>query len=485
MSSLSSAETLLTPLTLSEGAEVSASDGRRFSVLRRRMAVADVLAGLLSGLVTGALAGTSASGVAVLAASLALAWPVLAFICGLYGGEDLRSWASGVSEAPKVVLACLILSWPAFGLLVALGAGHAAVGGLSASLATAALAGIARATTRAQLHRSPSLRQRTVIVGSGVVARQVVNRLNAHAELGLEPVGFVDDEAHRLVTVGVPCLGDLDALPGLLETRRVDRVIIAFTRSGHEELLRCIRNCRDAGVAVDIVPRLFEFLDGARSLEQVGGMPLLSINAPVFSPLSRAAKRTLDVVVSSFALLAFSPLLLLLVAGIKLESRGPVFFTQMRVGRHGRRFRIFKFRSMHVGSEERKLDLVPVNDLSDGVMFKIYRDPRITRLGRLMRRFSIDELPQFINVLRGEMSLVGPRPLVLEEAAAMTSDWEERRVDLRPGLTGPWQISGRSHIPFQDMVRFDYQYVAGWSLARDVEILLATLPAVLSGRGAY
>jgi lipopolysaccharide/colanic/teichoic acid biosynthesis glycosyltransferase len=161
---------------------------------------------------------------------------------------------------------------------------------------------------------------------------------------------------------------------------------------------------------------------------------------------------------------------------IKLDSRGPVLFVQPRTGRGGRLFRLLKFRSMRVGS--------PVLVRDDGAIVKGPRDDRVTRVGRILRRFSLDEAPQLFNVLRGDMSMVGPRPLVLAEAHALSQEWQARRADLRPGLTGPWQVSGRSHIAFQDMIKLDYQYVAGWSLARDVEILLATFPAVLTGRGA-
>ena len=170
---------------------------------------------------------------------------------------------------------------------------------------------------------------------------------------------------------------------------------------------------------------------------------------------------------------------------IKLESRGPVFFRQPRAGRGNTSFQLIKFRSMYVDAEERKKEMEELNEASDGVMFKIREDPRVTRVGRFIRRFSLDELPQLFNVLKGEMSLVGPRPLIFPETAALDENWHLRRLELRPGLTGPWQVYGRSQSPFQEMVRFDYQYVAGWSLARDIEILLATLPAVLSGRGAY
>jgi exopolysaccharide biosynthesis polyprenyl glycosylphosphotransferase len=252
--------------------------------------------------------------------------------------------------------------------------------------------------------------------------------------------------------------------------------MIAFTRSPHEDLLHCVRVCRDAGVTVDIVPRLFEFLDGARYLEQIGDMPLVSIQVPEFTSLSRVVKRGLDIVVATVLLVALLPLIAAIVLAIKLDSPGPVLFVQPRTGRGGRIFKLLKFRSMRVGA--------PVLVREDGAIVKGPQDERVTRVGRVLRRFSLDEAPQLLNVLRGDMSMVGPRPLVLAEAHALTRDWQSRRADLRPGLTGPWQVSGRSHIPFPEMIKLDYQYVAGWSLARDVEILLATFPAVLTGRGA-
>jgi exopolysaccharide biosynthesis polyprenyl glycosylphosphotransferase len=236
---------------------------------------------------------------------------------------------------------------------------------------------------------------------------------------------------------------------------------------------------------IDIVPRLFEFLDGVRSLDQVGGLPLLSIGAAHLTSVSIAAKRGLDAVGSLLTIVALSPLMIAIAIAIKLESRGPVFFRQPRAGRRRSSFKLIKFRSMYVDAEQRKNEFDDLNEADDGVMFKIREDPRVTRVGRILRRFSLDELPQLFNVLKGEMSLVGPRPLIFPETAALDEHWHLRRLELRPGLTGPWQVYGRSQSPFQEMVRFDYQYVAGWSLARDIEILLETVPAVLSGRGAY
>jgi exopolysaccharide biosynthesis polyprenyl glycosylphosphotransferase len=230
------------------------------------------------------------------------------------------------------------------------------------------------------------------------------------------------------------------------------------------------------GVAVDVVPRLFEFLDGARTLDQIGGLPLLSIEAPSLARGSRVGKRVLDAGGAALGLVLFAPLLLAAAIAIKLDSSGPVLFRQVRVGRGGRQFTLYKFRSMRMGST--------ILVRADGAIVKDVADPRVTRVGGFLRRLSLDELPQLFNVLRGDMSLVGPRPLVLAEARALTEEWQQRRADLRPGLTGAWQVAGRSNIPFQEMIRFDYQYVSGWSLGRDLAILLATLPAVFSGRGA-
>ncbi|HEX6020901.1 MAG TPA: sugar transferase [Solirubrobacter sp.] len=438
---------------------------------------ADIISGSLAGAAVALLSGLDVSVLPLVALAIGLGWPLVAYVCGLYAVDDLRSWATGVGDAPRLAVTSLLISWPVFALLSALGATSPMGGALSAAVITGAAAGVGRAAARVGLHRSPSLRERTLILGSGTVAQQLVQRLQRHHEFGLDPVGYIDDDVHEPGRLGIPRLGTLDSLSDLIEFGRVDRVMIAFTRASHEELLHSIRVCRDAGVTVDIVPRLFEFLEGARTIEQVGGMPLLSISQPTFSPLSRASKRTLDIVGAVVLLIVLAPLLALIAVAIKLDSPGPVLFVQQRSGRRGRFFKLYKFRSMRVDST--------VLVRPDGAIVKAPDDDRITRVGRLIRRFSLDEAPQLFNVLKGDMSLVGPRPLVLAEHAALSEEWQSRRADLRPGLTGPWQVSGRSHIPFQDMIKFDYQYVAGWSLARDIEILLSTLPAVISGRGAY
>ena len=457
----------------------------RWAVLRRLLALGDVFAGLGAGTFAALVAGVPAANAVVLVACAALLWPALAFACGLYSGEDLRSWVSGISETPRLLTASLVFSWPLFGFAMAVGATHPATAGLLSVPAVAALSGLGRAGARWLAHRTKSLRQRTLIVGSGVVAGQVAHKLASSSHYGLIPIGIVDDDVHELGMPELSHLGRLDDLVDILREQAVDRVIIAFSRATHEQLLESIRACRDRRIAVDIVPRLFEFIGGAGALDQIGGLPLLSIGAPQLTHTSRVAKRALDIVGSGLALIVLSPLFTLIALAIKLESPGPVLFRQPRAGRDRKTIRVFKFRSMYRDADLRKADYVADNSHGDGLMFKIKEDPRITGVGAVLRTLSLDELPQLFNVLRGDMSLVGPRPLIFAETAGLEQDWHERRLDLRPGMTGLWQISGRSNIPFHEMVRFDYQYVAGWSLARDAEILLATLPAVLSRRGAY
>jgi exopolysaccharide biosynthesis polyprenyl glycosylphosphotransferase len=447
--------------------------------------IGDLVSALLAATFTAIVVDSSLAHAPIFILATALIWPLVAFSIGLYRSDQLSSWASAVSEVPRGFVAITLITWPLFGLSVLLDI-NPAVGSAFVTIgAIAVFAGISRTFIRANLHRNEELRQRTLILGSGIVAGQVVEKIRNNNQFGLDPVGLVDEDVHIVGTPDLPRLGGFGDLGKIIEAQNIDRVIIAFSKVSHEELLEAIRACRDAGVAVDVVPRLFEFLDGVRSLDQIGGLPLLSIGVPVLASTMVAAKRVLDVIGSGALIFVFSPLMIATAIAIKLESKGPVFFRQPRAGRGNKGFKLIKFRSMYIDAEQRKAEYDELNEANDGVMFKIREDPRVTRVGRFIRRFSIDELPQLFNVLRGEMSLVGPRPLIFSETAALEERWHLRRLELRPGITGPWQVYGRSQSPFQEMVRFDYQYVAGWSLARDIELLLATLPAVLSGRGAY
>jgi exopolysaccharide biosynthesis polyprenyl glycosylphosphotransferase len=459
---------------------------RRSTFLHRLLAAADSTSALLSGLFAGLVFGLSLGSTLILTAALLVFWVGLAFVFGLYSESGLRNWASGLSDAPRLATAALLLTWPVLGLTELLPLQSPVLTALVVTTAIASADAIARGLARGYAHRVAPLRQRTVIVGSGLVADRLAERIQQHSEFGLETIGLVDDDVHSIGDEErLPKLGSLADLDDLLAEKEVDRVIIAFSRAGHQELLECIRACRNQRVAVDMVPRLFELVDSGRSVTQIGGMPVLSIGAPPLGHASRVAKRAVDIAGSGLALILLSPFLILIALAIKLTSRGPVFFRQERAGRGGSTFEVFKFRTMRRDAEERKRDYQSANEAGDGVMFKIKDDPRITVVGGFLRRTSLDELPQLINVLTGEMSLVGPRPLILSEAEQAAQSWHARRLDLRPGITGLWQVSGRSDLPFQEMVRFDYQYVSGWSIARDIEILLATIPVVLSGRGAY
>jgi exopolysaccharide biosynthesis polyprenyl glycosylphosphotransferase len=453
--------------------------------MARMLCFGDSLAACAAAAIAVSVLGLDPLGGLAYAACVTALWPLAAFSIGLYRSDQLATWASSVTEVPRAFVAILLITWPLYGIASALPLDQVVTLTFLTVVGIAAFAPIVRTVVRAGLHRAPDLRQRTLILGSGMVAGDVVKKLRNNAQFGLVPIGIVDDEVHDPGTPDLPWLGGFDDLREIIEAQEADRVIIAFTRASHEQLLESIRACRDAGVAIDVVPRLFEFLDGVRALHQVGGLPLLSIGAQNLTSSSVAAKRALDVFGSLALLALFSPVMIAAAFAIKLESRGPVFFRQPRAGRGHTSFKLIKFRSMYIDAEERKQEIGELNEASDGVMFKIRRDPRVTSVGRILRRFSIDELPQLFNVLRGEMSLVGPRPLIFPETAALDENWHLRRLELRPGLTGPWQVYGRSQSPFQEMVRFDYQYVAGWSLARDIELLLATLPAVISGRGAY
>jgi exopolysaccharide biosynthesis polyprenyl glycosylphosphotransferase len=454
-------------------------------VLARSLYLGDSMAACASAAAAIALLGPiSYAGVAFTALATLL-WPLAAFSIGLYRSDQLSTWASAVTEVPRGFVAILLITWPLYGIASAVGFTDTVATTFLTVFGIAILSGIARAVVRSGLHRAPDLRQRTLILGSGIVAGQVVTKLRNNAQFGLIPVGMIDDDLAEVGSPDLPWMGRFQDLADVIDSQQIDRVIIAFSRASHEELLEAIRACLDAGVSVDVVPRLFEFLDGVRALDQVGGLPLLSLGPPALTSASMAAKRVLDVAGSALLITILSPMMLAIAIAIKLDSPGPVFFRQRRSGRGNTSFELVKFRSMYIDAEERKADMAGLNEVTDGVMFKIRQDPRVTRVGRFLRRSSFDELPQLFNVLKGEMSLVGPRPLIFPETAALEEHWHLRRLELRPGLTGPWQVYGRSQNPFQEMVRFDYQYVAGWSLARDIEILLATLPAVFSGRGAY
>jgi lipopolysaccharide/colanic/teichoic acid biosynthesis glycosyltransferase len=249
-------------------------------------------------------------------------------------------------------------------------------------------------------------------------------------------------------------------------------------------MLTLIRALKDRPVQVDVVPRLFEMIPSTAEFHALESLSLISLPPSRLSSSSIFLKRTMDLALATLTLVLFSPLLLLIAILIKIESRGPVIFRQVRMGKGDRKFSMLKFRTMVADADERKPEVAHLNkhdtNGGDPRMFKIPNDPRTTRVGRVLRRYSLDEFPQLWNVVRNEMSLVGPRPLILDEDSHV-GDWGRRRLDLKPGITGLWQVLGRDAIPFEEMVRLDYLYVTTWSLWNDVRIMVRTFGAM--GRG--
>jgi exopolysaccharide biosynthesis polyprenyl glycosylphosphotransferase len=322
--------------------------------------------------------------------------------------------------------------------------------------------------------------RRTIIVGAGPVGQLVRRKIQAHPEYGLDLVWFVDDRPK-----GEHQLGRISELTRLVDEREIDWVVIADSDAPYDDTLALLRAVRRPDVHLSIVPTYFELFASNATIEDIEGMPVVSLPPMRFSRTVRALKRSVDVLASGLGLLVVSPLLLVSALAIRLDSPGPVFFRQRRHGRGGREFEIVKFRTMRDGAEAERFALAEQNQMEGGgPLFKIHEDPRVTRVGRVLRKWSIDELPQLWNVLRGEMSLVGPRPFVVHESEQITG-WAGRRLDTTPGITGLWQVLGRNDIPFEEMVKLDYIYVTNWSLWWDIKILCQTLPVVLARRGAY
>jgi exopolysaccharide biosynthesis polyprenyl glycosylphosphotransferase len=327
--------------------------------------------------------------------------------------------------------------------------------------------------------------KRVVIVGAGEIGRTVMRTIVARPDLGYRVVGFVDDNPEKGYTdIGrFKALGPLDNLPTILDEERPDEVIITLPWMYHRKIMGIVRECERRGVRPRIVPDLFQMSLTQVNVEDLGGVPLIGVRTVAISKGALLVKRLIDVTVAAVGLVLCAPLFLLIALAIRLDSPGPIIFRQTRVGLRGRHFEMYKFRSMHVGAEEQQDMLADMNE-ADGPIFKIRDDPRLTRVGRILRRLSMDELPQLVNVLRGEMSLVGPRPPIPAEVEKY-QEWHKKRLEAPPGMTGLWQVSGRSRLSFDEMVLLDIYYIENWSLWLDFKILMRTIPKVLLGEGAY
>ncbi len=335
-----------------------------------------------------------------------------------------------------------------------------------------------------------------LVVGAGEVGCRAVAQLQEYAWAGIELVGYVDDDAEKLGQFynKVPVLGTLGQIPQVVRDRGVKDAVVALPLRAHERLVETCRALQEIGVRVHVIPDLFALSFPSAALEGFGGIPVIDLGQPGIHGWQRFSKRMFDALATSMGLLVLSPLLLFVAVLIKLDSSGPVLFRQKRIGENGQPFEMLKFRSMRSDADPKVHEayirrLIKENTGLEDVendgqrSLKMEHDPRITRVGRFIRKTSIDELPQLLNVLRGEMSLVGPRPPLPYEVA-LYEEWHKQRLEVPPGITGWWQVKGRNRVSFDEMIRMDLYYIKHRSFSLDLKILFLTPRAVLSGKGA-
>jgi exopolysaccharide biosynthesis polyprenyl glycosylphosphotransferase len=443
---------------------------RREALHRRMLGLADVLAAALALVVFVDLLGDDHTAVAALVSTPFVV--VLFKVAGLYDRDELRIVHSTLDEAPLLLQLTGLFALTVTMLesvLVQGTLGGAQIAGLWLGAFAAVLG--ARVLARWMAGRISPV-ERCLVIGEPELTERVVDKLRS-------------SRAHATVVASLPLTDhDLEALDSaesmraLVSELRVHRLIIAPAAATMPDVSRLIRIAKAVGVRVSLLPHMFEAVGSAVQFDDVAGMTLVGVRRFGLPRSSRLLKRGFDLVVGSLLLLCVAPVMAAIAVAIRLDSPGPVLFRQPRVGRAGRHFPIFKFRSMVTDADAQKDELRARNEAGAG-LFKIAHDPRITRVGRFLRRSSLDELPQLLNVLRGEMSLVGPRPLVIDEDA-LVCGLDRSRLYLTPGMTGPWQILD-SRVPMREMVGLDYLYVANWSLWLDLKLLLRTVSRVVRG----
>jgi exopolysaccharide biosynthesis polyprenyl glycosylphosphotransferase len=357
-----------------------------------------------------------------------------------------------------------------------------------AGVAVVILLALARAIEKlvvGQLRKRGYGVQHVVIVGAGEIGRAIMRNIVAQPDLGYHVVGFVDDKPEKgNRDLGrFKGLGGTENIPDIIQKHKVDVVIITLPWLYHRKILSIMAQCERARVTVRIVPDLFQMSLSNVDVDDLSGIPLIGVKPVSIKGWNLAVKRAFDVVFAGLALVLLSPIMILTAVLVRLESPGPIIFRQTRIGRGGRLFTVFKFRSMRKGAEQEQESLAVLNEAS-GPLFKIRQDPRRTKLGTFLRRTSLDELPQFFNVLKGDMSLIGPRPALPSEVERY-QEWHKKRLEASPGITGLWQVSGRSELSFDEMVLLDIYYIENWSLGLDLRIALKTVPATILGTGAY
>jgi exopolysaccharide biosynthesis polyprenyl glycosylphosphotransferase len=453
---------------------------RREWLFRRALLIADVVAIVLAFVLTVELSSRS----------LQLTWmsvvglPILlvgAKMLGLYDRDETLLRKTTLDEAPKlfeVATLCTLVAWLAGGLVVEGELDrHEA---LFLWLSLAALLVLARASARAvALRLAPT--ERCLFIGDDNLAEAIRPKLDGHGGVKAEMVAHLDLDSVGSWSTDACSGSRLSEIREFARTLDIQRAIVAPGSADGGEMLDLMRTLKAIGVRVSVLPRLLEVVGSSVEFDDLHGVTLMGVRRFELTRSSAALKRAFDLLGTSIMLAAAAPLMLMIAITIKLDSRGPVFFRQQRVGRHGRRFYMLKFRTMVPDAEDLKETLRDRNEAQEG-LFKIADDPRVTRVGGFLRRSALDELPQLLNILRGEMGLVGPRPLVVEEDRRIEG-WHRRRLELTPGMTGPWQILGPARSPLREMAVMDYLYVANWSLWSDVKILLRTLSHVLGRRG--
>ena len=339
-------------------------------------------------------------------------------------------------------------------------------------------------------------RRAIIVVGAGPVGRNVIRQLKKYAWTDIDLIGYVDDDLDKTGQEfeGLPVLGALDEIPALVKTYDVKGAVVALPLRAHRRLVDTCRTLQRLSVRVEVIPDLFALSFPSATLDGFGGIPVIDLGQQGAYGWQRLSKRVFDTIVASLVLLLLSPLLLAVAILIKIESPGPIIYRQDRIGENGCSFEMFKFRSMRVDADpdlhkahvtrliRQNLSLEQVNSNGQRSL-KLEDDPRVTRIGRIIRRTSVDELPQLFNVVRGEMSLVGPRPALPYEVQ-LYKDWHKRRLEAVPGITGWWQVKGRNRVSFDEMVRMDIHYIERMSFWLDLRILLLTPWAAITGKGA-
>jgi exopolysaccharide biosynthesis polyprenyl glycosylphosphotransferase len=332
-------------------------------------------------------------------------------------------------------------------------------------------------------YRGRNLRH-MVVIGTNERARRFVQKIREHKEMGYSIIGYVDNEC-KTEAERMKLLSDLDHFSEVLDRHVVDEVVIALPiQSFTREIREVLGLCEEQGIKVRfIADMLFDPSRLKSTIEYMDDTPILTLYKGPRDGILLGIKRIMDITISALALILLAPLFVMIGILIRLDLRGPIFFVQERVGYNQRRFEFYKFRTMTNDAEKKQEDIEYLNEVS-GPVFKIKDDPRVTKIGKLLRKTSLDELPQLFNVLKGDMSLVGPRPLPIRDYKLFEKNWQKRRFSIRPGLTCLWQIHGRSELPFEKGVELDMEYIDNWSLLLDLKILVKTIPAIFTGKGA-